>query len=322
MTGKLRYGAARLGVGLALLLGLSVLVFILLRLAPGDPIDAYVNPSSPMSPQDLAGLRSRLGLDQPLPVQYLAWLAQALRGNLGFSLQGDGQPVLGLVLSRLGPTVLLMATGLILAIVIGIAAGVVGAIRQNSVADLSLSVAAFVGISSPAFLSALLGLYVFSVRLRWAPSGGMLTPDVPYSLADLLRHLVLPALLLSIGYAAMIMRYTRASMLEVLHQDYVRTARAKGVPEVLVYARHALRNALLPVVTLLGSTIGIAVGGAVFIESVFNWPGMGLLMVTAVRTRDYPVIMGATLLIGACVIVVNLVTDLAYAVVDPRVKIA
>lgn len=322
MTRTLRYGLARLAAGAAMLLALSVLVFVLLRLAPGDPVDAYVNPSVAISPADMAALRARLGLDQPLPVQYLAWLAQALRGDLGYSLQGSGEPVLRLVLSGLGPTVLLMGAGLLIAIVLGIAGGVVGAIRRNAPADLSLSVLAFLGISSPAFLSALLGLYLFSVRLHWAPSGGMQTPGAAFSIGDVLAHLALPALLLAIGYAATIMRYTRASMLEVLNQDYLRTARAKGVPEAWVVGWHALRNVLLPVVTLIGSTIGIAVGGAVFIESVFNWPGMGLLLVNAVERRDYPVIMGATLVIGACVILVNLLTDLAYAVIDPRIKVA
>jgi len=205
--------------------------------------------------------------------------------------------------------------------VLGISLGVAGAVRRNGPTDIGLSVLAFLGISSPAFLTALIGLYVFSVRLRWVPSGGMLTPGAPFSLADLLGHLLLPALLLSIGHTALITRYTRASMLEVLNADYVRTARAKGVPEFSVVARHALRNALLPVVTLIGSTVGIAIGGAVFIESVFNWPGMGLLMVTAVRARDYPVIMGAALVVGAFVILLNLLTDLAYAVVDPRIQV-
>ena len=150
----------------------------------------------------------------------------------------------------------------------------------------------------------------------------MLTPATDFSVSDLLHHLILPAFVLSIGHAALIMRYMRASMLEVLNQDYVRTARAKGVKEFWVVTKHALRNALLPVVTLIGSTIGLAVGGAIFIESVFNWPGMGLLLISAVETRDYPVIMGATLVIGACVIVVNILTDLAYAVIDPRIKVS
>ncbi len=305
-----------------MVLALSVLVFLLLRAAPGDPIDAYVNPSVAVSPEALSVLRAQLGLDQPLPVQYLRWLQTALTGDLGYSLQGTGDPVLRLVLSKLGPTLLLMGSGLCIAIGVGIAGGVLGAVRRNGPADLALSFLAFLGISSPAFLTALLGLYVFSVRLHIAPSGGMLTVGSGFSWADLAAHLVLPAFLLSIGHSALIMRYTRASMLEVLNQDYVRTARAKGARELSVIARHALRNALLPVVTLIGSTIGIAVGGAVFIESVFNWPGMGLLMVTAVRARDYPVIMGAALIIGAFVIVMNLLTDLTYAVIDPRIKVA
>lgn len=317
----LNYSLRRLLIGAGMLLALSALVFVLLRLTPGDPIDAYINPNTPMSRADMENLRTSLGLDQPLPIQYVAWLQQAATGNLGFSIKRPDQPVLSLVMSRIGPTVLLMGTAILLAIVIGIASGIISAVRRNSVADVTFSVLAVTGISSPAFLSGLVGLYVFSVYFKWMPSGGMLTPGSTFSIVDLLHHLILPAALLSMAQAAMIMRYMRASMLEVLNQDYVRTARAKGVFEFWVISKHALRNALLPVVTLIGSTIGLAIGGAIFIESVFNWPGMGLLLVTAVETRDYPVIMGATLVIGACVIVVNLATDLAYALVDPRIKV-
>lgn len=305
-----------------MLVALSMLIFLLLRLTPGDPIDAYIDPSIPMSPTQLSELRSQLGLDKTLPVQYLAWLQEAATGNLGFSIKRQDQPVLDLVLSRIGPTVLLMGSALVIAIVVGIVTGVISAVRRNSTIDLSFSVFALIGISSPAFLSALIGLYIFAVRFGWAPSGGMLTPGTEFSIGDLLRHLILPAFLLSIAQAALIMRYMRSSLLEVLNQDYVRTARAKGVKEFWVIAKHALRNALLPVVTVIGSTIGLAIGGAIFIESVFNWPGMGLLLVDAVQTRDYPVIMGATLIIGACVIVVNLLTDITYAVIDPRIKVS
>ncbi|HVK91589.1 MAG TPA: ABC transporter permease [Mycoplana sp.] len=318
----LRYCLHRLLIGLGMLLALTVLIFVLLQLTPGDPIDAYIDPNVAMSKEAMDALRARLGLDQPLPVQYLAWLSQAVQGNLGHSLQRFNETVAGLITSRIGPTLLLMGAGLAIAIVVGIAAGIVSAVRRNSLPDYSFSVLALLGISSPAFLTALLGLYVFSVRLKWAPSGGMLTPAADFSIGDLLHHLILPAFVLSIGHAALIMRYMRASMLEVLNQDYVRTARAKGVKEFWVVTKHALRNALLPVVTLIGSTIGLAVGGAIFIESVFNWPGMGLLLISAVETRDYPVIMGATLVIGACVILVNILTDLAYAVIDPRIKVA
>ncbi len=317
----LQYGLRRLVIGIGMLAALSMLVFVLLRLTPGDPIDAYIDPSTPLSPAAMADLRERLGLDKPLPLQYVGWLLQVLQGNLGYSIKRLDQPVLTLVLSRIGPTVLLMGSALIMAVIAGIAAGVVGAVRRNSVTDVSLSVLALAGISSPAFLSALLGLYIFAVRLGWLPSGGMLTPGEDFSVGDLLRHLVLPSSLLAIAQAALIMRYMRASLLEVLNQDYVRTARAKGVTEFWVIVKHALRNALLPVVTVIGSTIGLAIGGAIFVESVFNWPGMGLLLVDAVTSRDYPVIMGATLVIGACVIVVNLLTDIAYAVIDPRIKV-
>ncbi len=304
-----------------MLLALTILIFVLLQLTPGDPIDAYINPNVAMTQAEMDALRAQLGLDRPLPVQYLAWLGQAVQGNLGHSLQRFNETVSGLIASRIGPTLLLMTAGLAIAIVIGITTGIISAVRRNSFPDYSFSVLALLGISSPAFLTALLGLYIFSVRLKLAPSGGMLTPATDFSIPDLLRHLALPALVLSIGHAALIMRYMRSSMLETLNQDYVRTARAKGVREFWVVVKHTLRNAMLPVVTLIGSTIGLAVGGAIFTESVFNWPGMGLLLINAVETRDYPVIMGATLVIGACVIIVNILTDLAYAVIDPRIKV-
>jgi peptide/nickel transport system permease protein len=316
----LRYIAARAVTGLAMLLALSVLIFIMLRLTPGDPIDAYIDPTIQISQASLAVLRERLGLDQPLPVQYFAWLAAALSGDFGYSLQRGGVPVLPLVLSRVGPTALLMFTAISIAIVVGIVAGIISAVRKNKASDISLSVLSFLGVSSPAFLTGLLGLFFFSVVLRWFPSGGMLTPGRPYSGLDQLYHLILPATLLSIAQAALIMRYMRGSLLEVLSQDYVRTARAKGVREFWVVVKHAVRNALLPVITLIGSTIGGAIGGAIFIESVFNWPGMGLLMINAVTSRDYSVIMCATLLTGASVILVNLLTDIAYAAVDPRIR--
>ncbi|AEQ53090.1 ABC transporter permease [Pelagibacterium halotolerans] len=316
----LRYIAYRVVLGLLMLLALTVLIFVMLRLTPGDPIDAYINPTIPIAEADLAALRERLGLDQPLPVQYFAWLGAALSGNFGFSIQRGGAPVLPLVLSRVWPTVLLMLSATAIAIVVGIVAGIVSAVRKNRPADISLSVFSFLGVSSPAFLTGILGLYGFSVVLRWFPSGGMLTPGRPFSGLDLLYHLILPATLLSIAQGALIMRYMRGSLLEVLSQDYVRTARAKGVREFWVVVKHAVRNALLPVITLIGSTIGGAIGGAIFIESVFNWPGMGLLMINAVSSRDYSVIMCATLLIGASVILVNLLTDIAYAAVDPRIR--
>lgn len=202
----LRYCLHRLLIGLGMLLALTILIFVLLQLTPGDPIDAYINPNVAMTQAEMDALRAQLGLDRPLPVQYLAWLGQAVQGNLGHSLQRFNETVSGLIASRIGPTLLLMAAGLAIAIVIGVTTGIISAVRRNSFPDYSFSVLALLGISSPAFLTALLGLYVFSVRLKWAPSGGMLTPATDFSIPDLLRHLALPALVLSIGHAALIMR--------------------------------------------------------------------------------------------------------------------
>lgn len=315
------YFFKRIGSGLVMLVALSMLVFTLLQIAPGDPIDAYVDPMVSMSEAEMQNLRRSLGLDQPVPVQYIKWLGAAAQGDFGRSLQRNGEPVIELIGDRIGPTLLLMLSGFVLAIVFGIIAGVIAAVRRGSTLDVGLNAYASLGVSSPAFLTALIGLYVFSVLLGWAPSGGMLTPAMPFSWGDLLSHLVLPAVILAFYQSALVLRYTRASMLEVLHQDYIRTARAKGIPEATIVRHHAVQNAMLPVVTLVGSTLGLAVGGAIFIESVFSWPGMGLLLVNAVELRDYPVIMGSALIIGAWVIFMNIVTDLAYAAIDPRVKV-
>jgi len=316
------FALRRLGGSLLMLVALSMLVFALLRLTPGDPVDAYIDPQAGLSLADREVLRHRLGLDLPLPAQYLAWAGEVLKGNLGYSTQYNRIAVAKLLADRIGPTALLMGLGFAIAIVLGIATGTIAAVRRNSALDVGLAVVAFIGLSSPAFLNALLGLFVFSVWLHWAPSGGMSTPGMPQTAWGLLQHLLLPALLLALGQTALIMRYMRASLTEVLTQDYVRTARAKGVRPFFVVARHALRPAMLPVVTLIGASLGTAVGGAVFIESVFNWPGMGLMLINAVEARDYPVIMGATLLVGVCVLLANLLADLAYAAIDPRVRLS
>jgi peptide/nickel transport system permease protein len=312
----------RLGSSLLMLVALSMFVFVLLRLTPGDPVDAYVDPQAGLSLADREVLRHRLGLDRSLPAQYVAWAGEVLRGNLGYSTQYNRIAVTTLLGARIGPTALLMGMGFAIAILLGIATGTIAAVRRNSPLDVGLAVLAFIGLSSPAFLNALLGLFVFSVWLHWAPSGGMSTPGMPQTFGGVLQHLLLPACLLALGQTALIMRYMRASLTEVLTQDYVRTARAKGVRPFWIISKHALRNAMLPVVTLIGASLGTAVGGAVFIESVFNWPGMGLMLINAVEARDYPVIMGATLLVGVCVLLANLLADLAYAAIDPRVRLA
>jgi peptide/nickel transport system permease protein len=317
----LRFAARRLAAVVAMLVALSVLMFALLRLTPGDPVAAYMDPLAALSEADVAALRARLGLDKPLPVQYLAWADAVLHGDLGYSTQHERAPVARLLAERAGPTLLLMGTGVLLAAIIGMAAGVVAAVWRDGPVDIALAVVSSIGISSPAFLTALIVLFVFAVRLGWAPTGGMATPGVPVTTLDVLRHLVLPAVVLTIAQATLTLRYMRAAMLEEFGRDYIRTARAKGVVERRVIVIHALRNALLAVVTLIGANIGAAVGGAIFAESVFNWPGMGLLLINAVEQRDYPLIMGAALVIGAFVLIVNLVTDLACAAIDPRIRL-
>jgi peptide/nickel transport system permease protein len=316
-----RFTARRLAASAAMLVALSVLMFGLLRLTPGDPVAAYMDPLAALTEADVAALRARLGLDKPLPVQYLAWASAVLHGDLGYSTQHERAPVARLLAERAGPTLLLMGTGVLLAALIGMAAGIIAAVWRDGPVDLTLAVLSSLGISSPAFLTALIVLFVFAVRLGWAPTGGMATPGVPVTTLDVLRHLVLPALVLTIAQATLTLRYMRAAMLEEFGRDYIRTARAKGVTERRVIAIHALRNALLPVVTLIGANIGAAVGGAIFAESVFNWPGMGLLLVNAVEQRDYPLIMGAALMIGAFVLAINLATDLVCAAIDPRIRL-
>lgn len=304
-----------------MMVALSMLMFGLLRLTPGDPVTAYIDPTVPMSADDIAALRHRLGLDRPLPVQYLVWADAALHGDLGYSTQPEHAPVATLLVQRAWPTLLLMGTGLVLATIIGMVAGIVAAVWQGGAVDLVLAGFAALGIASPAFLTALLGLFVFAVRLAWAPAGGLSTPGMPVTAPDVLAHLILPASIFAVAQTTMTLRFMRAAMLDVLGMDYVRTARAKGVAEFMVITKHALRNALLPVVTLLGASLGAAVGGAIFIESVFNWPGMGLMLVNAVEARDYPLIMGAALVIGTFVLLINLLTDLLYAVIDPRITL-
>jgi peptide/nickel transport system permease protein len=317
----LRYVVRRIIVACGMLVGLSLIIFLLLRLTPGDPVSAYIDPTAPMSEADISALRHRLGLDASLPTQYLHWAGEALQGDLGYSSQHTRAPVTELIAERAGPTVLLMGAGIGLATVLGLALGVIAGMRPGGGIDIALGAVGSLGISSPAFLTALLGLFLFAVRLGWAPAGGMSTPGIPVTVGDVLAHLALPACILAVAQTMLTMRYMRGSLLEAMVQDYVRTARAKGLREARVVLRHAARNALLPVVTLIGATVGAAVGGAVFIESVFNWPGMGLLLVDAVESRDYPLILGTSLVIGAGVLAVNLSTDLVYVAIDPRIRL-
>jgi peptide/nickel transport system permease protein len=312
-----RYLATRLISLVPILFGTSVVAFLLIRLVPGDPAVALLGMEA--DPRSLAALRQQLALDQPIPVQYVTWLGHILTGDFGRSIQG-GRAVFPLLIGALAPTALLSAAALVISLVIAIPAGIVAATHRNSGADYTASFLALCGLSLPSFWLGILLILMFSIYLPLFPASGYVSP-----LADPiahLRHLVLPAVTLGAALAAATMRMTRATMLEVLRADYVRTARAKGLSHRRVIWSHALRNARIPIVTLLGIQLGQLLGGVVITETVFSWPGIGKLTVDAIFARDYPVVQGAVLLTATLFVLINLVTDLIYTVLDPRVRLS
>lgn len=313
------YIIRRLLIAIPVFFGITVLVFTFVALAPGDATTAYARPELAADPAALALVRARFGLDDPIPVRYVKWLANAAQGEFGYRTT-TGQPIASEVFRALGASVLLTGTALILGMLVGIPLGVLSAIRQYSRIDFALTGLTFLGISFPSFLLGLGLLYLVGLKLRLVPIAGMVTLGKPFDPLDLLHHVVLPASILGFGYAALFMRYTRASMLEVMHSDYITTARSKGLPGRTVTFRHAFRNALIPIITIIGLSIPEVVGAAVVTEQVFSWPGVGLLMVQGVKDRDFFLIMGVTIVLAVVVLVVNLVTDIVYAGADPRIR--
>ncbi|HEU5191871.1 MAG TPA: ABC transporter permease [Methylomirabilota bacterium] len=299
------------------LLGVSAIVFLVLHLAPGDPAEIMLGANA--NREDLERLRSQLGLDQPLHVQYVTWIGHVARGDLGRSLWMK-RPVLGEVLERFKATLLLTGTALFLSTVGGIALGIASARRANSLLDRLSAVASLFGASMPTFWLGIVLMVIFSLWLGWLPASGMYAPYGGGGLRDLLAHLVLPAITLAAASITIIARLTRAAMLEMLGQDYVRTARAKGLAERPVVWRHALKNALIPIVTVVGVQAGYLLGGAVLTETVFAWPGVGTLVVQGILARDIPLVQGGVLVIALSFVLVNLAVDTLYAWLDPRIK--
>jgi len=294
--------------------------FAVLHLAPGGPAAIYALTPS-MSAEDLARLTRELGLDRPVPEQYLKWIRGVLTGNWGRSYR-DGRLVLEIIGERIPATLLLMGSAFGLAVGLGLAAGIVSAVRQYSLFDHLLTFVSMVALSIPTFWLGLMAIYVFAVLLRVLPPGNMGTIGADFALLDRLRHLILPAATLGLVMVATWSRYTRASMLDVIREDYVRTARAKGMPGGAVILKHALRNALIPLITLAGLQLPMMLSGALVAETVFTWPGMGRLFVDSIGYRDYPVLMGLLMLTALLVVAGNLVADLIYAAVDPRVRLS
>jgi peptide/nickel transport system permease protein len=312
-----QYIAHRLA-SLALVLAVvSVIAFIVTRLAPGDPAGAMLGLEA--KDEDIEALRKQLGLDRPLVEQYVRWASLALTGNLGDSIFLH-KPVTAAIIERLEPTVLLMVIAELVALCVGVPAGVISAVRRGSWADQGFMFLTLFAVSVPEFWLGLNLILLFAVELHWLPSSGYL--PLAEGPVGTLRHLLMPAVSLGLIHSALIARMTRSAMLEVMSQDYIRTARAKGVrPRSIVY-RHALKNALVPIITVIGLSIAGLLGGATVAETVFAIPGVGLMVVNAVSRRDYPVIQGALLLAAVVNVIVNLVLDLAYLLVDPRIRYA
>ena len=317
------YACRRMAHAVPLVLGVVVVNFTLIHLAPGDPILALIGEFQ-ASPEFVQSVRKQFGLDRPLGVQFGLYVLNLLRGDFGFSFAFK-QPVLAVILDRVPATFLLMGTALWYATLCGALFGVLSSRRQYSHTDNFFTLVSLVGYSMPVFWLGQIFLILFSLTFPIFPAQGMESLRESYTGVarglDILHHLVLPAFTLGLGYLAVDVRFTRASMIEVMSQDYIRTARAKGLSEQAVFYKHALRNALIPLVTITGLNFGFLLAGAVLTETVFAWPGLGRLMYDSIYARDYPVLMGMFVVISMMVILVNLITDIVYSVLDPRIRI-
>jgi peptide/nickel transport system permease protein len=310
------YLLGRLAGLVPVLIGLSLIVFLIMALIPGDPALAILGPYA--TPDSLARVRAELGLDRSLPVQYAAWLGHVLTGDLGRS-HSLNRPVLDEVGERFAATLVLAGAALVLAALIGLLVGIVAAVRQGGTADRLATLAVLVGISMPSFWLGLLLILLVSVRWRLLPVSGMYAITGGEDLSDLLAHLVLPAVTLAVVAAGVIARLTRSAMLEVLRQDFVRTARAKGVPERRIIVAHALKAALVTVIPVIGIQAGFVLGGAVYVETVFQWPGIGRMLVNAIATRDVLLVQGGVLVVATAYVLFNLAADLLQRLLDPRI---
>jgi peptide/nickel transport system permease protein len=301
----------------------TLVSFFFINMAPGDPAMFLISPetASLLGPDWVAQQRHLMGLDQPIAVRYVRWIEQVAHGNLGYSMV-DNRPVGKLLAERLVPTLELMGIALAVGILIAIPVGVISAVKHYSILDYVVTVLSFIAASLPVFFVGMFLIFIFALSLGWLPTSGMITTGQPRTLVDLLRHMIMPGTVLAIYQIAPLVRYTRSGMLEVLGEDYVRTARAKGLRNGLVLRRHALRNALIPLVTVIAMSIPGFFGGTVITEQVFQWPGMGLLMVNSIAARDYPALMGMNVLIASLVIICNLAADLLYALIDPRIRLS
>lgn len=305
--------------GIPVLLGFTFVLYFVITIAPGSPV-THLRGVPNISEETIARREAQLGLNDSFPVQYVKWLGRVLKGDLGLSFDSSRRPVAELIMERMPATILLSFSSVLLGWGIGIPVGILSARYQYSAFDYIITFLAFVGISAPSFFFGLLLLYVFASKLNLLPAGGFFLAGEARTLAGYVRYLLLPSVTLGLSSIAGVARYMRSSLLEVMGQDFLRTARAKGLSENLVVYKHALRNALLPILTLMGFTIPSIFSGAVIVENIFAWPGLGSLAIQAVNERNYPVIMGINLMFAVLIFLGSLIADISYAIADPRIR--
>ena len=313
-----RYVVKRLLTAVVAFFGITIIAYLLATLMPGSPLDLLVQPETRVSAEELAEIEHRMGLDKPVIIQYFYWLKNMLIGNFGTSYS-QHRPVLELIKTRIGPTLLLSFSALLVGVLISVPLGMIAGYKSYSGWDYGSTILAFAGQAAPNFFVALLLIYIFAVKLKVLPVSGMYDAGSSGSVGELLRHMCMPCLALAFQHIGIYTRQMRNSMVECMSDDYVRTARAKGVSERKLLFKHVLRNALLPLVTQVGLSLAMLAGGAIVTEQVFSWPGMGTLMLNAIKGRDYPLIMGITVVISLVVLIGNLVVDLIYRALDPRI---
>ncbi|MFJ8066442.1 ABC transporter permease [Psychrobacillus sp. NPDC096426] len=301
-----------------LLFLITIISFAMMQMAPGDPTALMMDPM--IKQENLAAYKEAYGLNDNVVVQYIRWLGNMIQGNFGESLIRQGVPVSDLILARLPNTLILMIVSSVIAFLISIPLGVISATKRNSLTDYSITFVSFLGVATPNFWIGLVLIMFLSVHMGWFPTGGVATLGEPFSIWDRIHHLILPAFVLATADMAGLTRYSRSSMLEVLRQDYIRTAKANGFRSGTVIFKHGLRNGLIPIITILGLMLPSFIGGSVIIESIFAWPGIGLLFVEAAFQRDYPVIMAVVVIAASLVVIGNLIADILYAIFDPRIE--
>ncbi|MBA4536456.1 ABC transporter permease [Bacillus aquiflavi] len=305
-------------MAIPLLIGITIISFAIMKAAPGGPASMLMDPT--MKPEDKIKFEEKYGLNDPIHIQYFKWLGSMAKGDFGTSLLRQGVPVSEMIMNRLPNTLLLMITSTFLAIIIAIPFGIISAMRPYSPLDYTTTVGSFLGVAIPNFWFGLMLIMFLSVKLGWFPAGGVATLNAPFSIWDRIHHLILPAFVLATADMAALTRYTRSSMIDVLKQDYIRTAKSKGFKERTVVMKHGLRNGLIPIITIFGLMLPSFIGGAAITEKVFSWPGIGSLFIDSAFQRDYPVIMALTVITGALVVIGNLLADILYAIFDPRIE--